>query len=39
MVSGRQFWRVRVGPIDTVETADGILDEVIRIGGTGKVVR
>lgn len=39
MVSGKQFWRVRVGPIDTVETADGILDEVIRIGGTGKVVR
>ncbi|HEX2753061.1 MAG TPA: septal ring lytic transglycosylase RlpA family protein, partial [Alphaproteobacteria bacterium] len=39
MVSGRQFWRVRVGPIDTVETADGILDQVIRIGGTGKVVR
>lgn len=39
MVSGRQFWRVRVGPIDTVETADSILDEVIRIGGTGKVVR
>lgn len=39
MVSGRQFWRVRVGPIDTVETADAILDEVVRIGGTGKVVR
>jgi len=39
MVSGRKFWRVRVGPIDTVETADKILSEVIRIGGTGKVVR
>jgi len=39
MVSGRRFWRVRVGPIDTVETADAILNEVVRIGGTGKVVR
>jgi len=39
-VSGRQFWRVRVGPISSVDRADAVLDEVIRIGGAGaKVIR
>ncbi len=39
-VSGRQFWRVRVGPMASVAQADAVLDEVIRIGGTGaKVIR
>ncbi|MDP2205261.1 MAG: septal ring lytic transglycosylase RlpA family protein [Alphaproteobacteria bacterium] len=34
-VSGRQFWRVRVGPIATVNEADRVLDAVIRAGGDG----
>lgn len=34
-VSGRPFWRVRVGPIATVEEADRVLDAVIRAGGSG----
>lgn len=34
-VSGRQFWRVRVGPIATVDEADRVLDAVIRAGGDG----
>ena len=34
-VSGRQFWRVRVGPIASVEEADRVLDAAIRAGGSG----
>lgn len=34
-VSGRQFWRVRVGPVATVDEADRVLDAVIRAGGDG----
>ncbi|MFN7113223.1 MAG: septal ring lytic transglycosylase RlpA family protein [Alphaproteobacteria bacterium] len=34
-VSGRQFWRVRVGPLATVDEADRVLDAVIRAGGDG----
>lgn len=37
-VSGRQFWRVRVGPIATVDEADRVLDAVIRAGGDGAKV-
>lgn len=34
-VSGKQFWRVRVGPIATVDEADRVLDAVIRAGADG----
>lgn len=34
-VSGRQFWRVRIGPIASVEEADRVLDAAIRAGGIG----
>lgn len=34
-VNGRPFWRVRVGPIATVDEADRVLDAVIRAGGDG----
>lgn len=34
-VSGRQFWRVRIGPIASVEDADRVLDAAIRAGGSG----
>jgi rare lipoprotein A len=34
-VNGRQFWRVRVGPIASVDEADRVLDAVIRAGGDG----
>lgn len=40
MVKGRQFYRVKLGPIATVEQADTILDEVVRAGnGTAKVIK
>lgn len=35
MVDGREFFRVRSGPIRTVEMADRILDYVIRVGYPG----
>ncbi len=39
-VKGRQFYRVKIGPIATVERADMILDEVVRAGnGTAKVIK
>ncbi|MDY0008696.1 MAG: septal ring lytic transglycosylase RlpA family protein [Bdellovibrionales bacterium] len=39
-VSGRQFWRVRIGPLASVEEADRVLDAAIRAGGDGaKVMR
>lgn len=34
-VSGKQFWRVRVGPIASVDEADRVLDAVIRAGADG----
>lgn len=34
-VSGRQFWRVRIGPLASVEEADRVLDAAIRAGGSG----
>lgn len=37
-VNGRQFWRVRVGPIATVDDADRILDAAVRAGGSGAKV-
>ena len=31
-VGGQQFFRVRLGPIDSVDKADRLLDRVIRAG-------
>jgi rare lipoprotein A len=39
MVNGRQFYRVRVGPLSSVAEADRILEKVISLGGQAKVVR
>ena len=35
MVDGKQFYRVRVGPLASVEAADKALDQVIAKGFTG----
>ncbi|WP_083901136.1 septal ring lytic transglycosylase RlpA family protein [Azospirillum sp. B4] len=35
MVNGTQFFRVRVGPLDTPEQADQVLDQVVAAGNNG----
>ncbi|BCW89196.1 Endolytic peptidoglycan transglycosylase RlpA [Alphaproteobacteria bacterium SO-S41] len=34
-IEGKMYYRVRAGPIDSVDEADGILDEVLRDGQSG----
>lgn len=38
-VGGRQFYRVKVGPISTVAKADAALEKVIALTGGGKVIK
>lgn len=38
-VGGRMFYRVKLGPIDSVEKADRVLEKVIRVSAGAKVVK
>lgn len=39
MVNGKKFWRVKMGPINSVEKADAILEKAIRLSSGAKVVK
>lgn len=39
MVNGRKFWRVKLGPINSVAKADAMLEKVIRMSAGAKVIR
>ena len=38
MVRGQQFYRVRVGPVQTVAAADQLLSRVVAMGNNAAII-